>query len=190
MPFHRELYRAEGFNITDSGWKKSTTSIASFTSLISTTTSFRSTTTHPRIQNPPAGTIVTGLLNPQGMCVDSNRVYIANTGNENVVGYDYGSFKPAVTLNNSGEYPVGCAVDPETGNIAASDIFSTGHGSGAVTIWTGGSSNGTTYVRPGGLAKCLFIGYDSWAICTLTDSIPPVTSAWLTCPPAVRRGKL
>ena len=110
-------------------------------------------------QNPPAGTL-TGFVNPQGECVDkSNNIYIANTGGENVLQYPYGGTSPTMTLNNSGEFPVGCSVDPTTGNVAVSDIFSPTTGQGAVTIFPSGSSNGTTYVEPGGLLECFFIGY-------------------------------
>lgn len=111
-------------------------------------------------QNPPAGTLSTGLFNPQGMCVNNNMVFIANTGDNNVVGYNYGDTSPSVTLANPGEYPVGCSVDSGTGDVAASDIFSPTTGLGAVTIWSGGSGTGTVYVEPGGLTECFFISYD------------------------------
>jgi hypothetical protein len=110
-------------------------------------------------QNPPAGTL-TGFENPQGECVDkSNNVYITNTTAENVLVYAWGASSPSMTLNNSGEYPVGCSVDPTTGNVAVSDIFSPTTGLGAVTVFPSGSTNGTTYTEPGGLLECFFIGY-------------------------------
>jgi hypothetical protein len=109
-------------------------------------------------QNPPAGTL-TGFLNPQGMCVDkSNNLYIADTGNSRVQQYQWGSSSPSASYPATGEYPVGCSVDPTTGNLAASDIFSPTTGQGAVTICSSPSSC-TTYVEPGGLLECFFIGY-------------------------------
>jgi len=109
-------------------------------------------------QNPPAGTL-TGFSNPQGMCVDSSsNVLIANTGGENVLQYPYGGTSPTATYNDSGEYPVGCSVDPTSGYVAISDIFSPTTGEGAVTICTSTSSC-TTYVEPGGLLECYFIAY-------------------------------
>jgi hypothetical protein len=107
-----------------------------------------------------AGMITTNLLNPQGMCIGNNRVYVANTGDNNVLGYDWGNLSPAQTLENPGEYPVGCSYDNVTGSLAASDIFSPTTGEGAVTIWPAGSNTGTVYVEPGGLIECYFIGYD------------------------------
>jgi hypothetical protein len=109
-------------------------------------------------QNPPAGTL-TGFSNPQGMCVDSaNNVYIANTGGEDVLQYPYGGTSPTQTYTDTGEYPVGCSVDPTTGNLAISNIFSPTTGEGAVTICSSPSSC-ATYVEPGGLLECYFIGY-------------------------------
>ncbi len=110
-------------------------------------------------QNPPAGTITADLLNPQGMCVKNNQVIVANTGDNNLVGYNYGSTTPDLTLSDPGEYPVGCAVAPN-GDVAASDIFSPTTGEGAVTVWAGGSGTGTIYVEPAGMIECFFISYD------------------------------
>jgi hypothetical protein len=110
-------------------------------------------------QNPPAGTL-TGFSNPQGMCTDkNNNVYVDNTGGQNVLVYPYGATSPSMTLGDSGEFPVGCSVDPNTGNVAVSNIFSPTTGQGAVTIYPAGSTSGTTYIEPGGLLECFFIGY-------------------------------
>ena len=110
-------------------------------------------------QNPPAGTL-TGFSNPQGLCTDrNNNVYVDNTGGENVLEYPYGGTSPTASWNDSGEYPVGCSIDPTDGTtLAISDIFSPTTGQGAVTICSNPSSC-TTYVEPGGLLECYFIGY-------------------------------
>ena len=110
-------------------------------------------------QNPPAGTL-TGFTNPQGLCVDNrNNVYVDNTGGENVLEYAYGATSPSASWNDSGEYPVGCSIDPTDGTtLAISDIFSPTTGQGAATICSSPSSC-TTYVEPGGLLECYFIAY-------------------------------
>lgn len=107
------------------------------------------------------GTLTTGLLNPQGSCVDkTGNVYVANTGDNNVLEYAHGGTKPIRVLNDPGEYPVGCSVNDRTGDVAAADIFSPTTGIGAVTVWPRGSVEGTTYVEPGGLTECLDPAYD------------------------------
>jgi hypothetical protein len=110
-------------------------------------------------QNPPAGTL-TRFSNPQGLCVDkSNNVYVSNTGGQNVLVYPYGATSPSTTLGNPGEYPGDCSVNPDTGDVAVSDIFSPTTGQGAVTIFPAGSTSGTVYVEPGGILECYFVGY-------------------------------
>jgi len=109
-------------------------------------------------QNPPAGTITSGLLNPQGMCVDSNNnAYVANTGDHNVLEFASGATTPSNTYPSTG-FAVGCSVDPTTGNVAISNIFEPSTYEGSVTICSSPSSCSTS-IEPGGLFECYFAGY-------------------------------
>ncbi|HEY1656048.1 MAG TPA: hypothetical protein VGF86_13140 [Candidatus Tumulicola sp.] len=107
------------------------------------------------------GALTSGMLNPQGECTDAaGNVYVANTGNSNVLVYAHGGTTPVRVLDNPGQYPVGCSVNASDGDVAAADIFSPTTGVGAVTVWKSGSNQGTTYVQPAGLINCVSITYD------------------------------
>lgn len=110
-------------------------------------------------QNPPAGTL-TGFTNPQGECSDNTHknVIITNTSSSNALEYATGASSPSATYSLPSEYPVGCSVDPTTGNVAFSDIFNTSTGVGNVSICTSPSSC-SSVSEPGGLTLCYFIGY-------------------------------
>jgi DNA-binding beta-propeller fold protein YncE len=72
---------------------------------------------------------VKGIAEPQGECVDkANDVLIANTGAGNIVAFSHGSHL-VKTLDDPGAQPVGCSVDPTTGNLAVTNM-ETGSGSG------------------------------------------------------------
>ncbi|HEY1656359.1 MAG TPA: hypothetical protein VGF86_14745 [Candidatus Tumulicola sp.] len=105
--------------------------------------------------------MLSGVLNPEGQCTDdAGNVYIADTGDGNVLEYAHGGTMPIRVLDDPGEYPVGCSVNPGNGDVAASDIFSPTTGEGAVTVWKPAETQGTTYVEPDGILECFFIAYD------------------------------
>ncbi|HEY6325362.1 MAG TPA: hypothetical protein VIW73_02455 [Candidatus Cybelea sp.] len=62
-----------------------------------------------------------GLAQPAGMCVDSRQnVYVTNgsfAGSQAVFEYAHGGTTP-IRILGAGGYPVDCAVDPATGNLA------------------------------------------------------------------------
>lgn len=83
------------------------------------------------------GSITAGLSEPQGLCSDQNgNVWLANTGDSNVVEYAHGATAPEQTLATPGQYPVGCSIDNK-GDVAVSDIISTSDGNGNVDILRG-----------------------------------------------------
>lgn len=105
------------------------------------------------------GSLSSGLSEPQGPCSDAKgSVWIANTGDSNVLEYPHGSTIPSQTLAVSGEYPVGCAVDSK-GDVAVSDLTSTSDGNGNVEIFKGGKGTPTSVTCPN-LAKYYFLAYD------------------------------
>lgn len=73
------------------------------------------------IYSYPSGELVdkiTGLNGPAGECVDrSGDVWVALTGSNEIVEYAHGATEPISTLSDPGS-PIGCAVDPVTGNLA------------------------------------------------------------------------
>jgi DNA-binding beta-propeller fold protein YncE len=87
----------------------------------------------------PKGKLVqtlSGFTDPAGECVDaSSDVFIANTGGSDVVEYAHGGTAPVATLPDSGYFPVGCAIDPVTGNLAVTNFPSGSSTQGNVVIY-------------------------------------------------------
>lgn len=112
----------------------------------------------------PKGKLVgtlTGFDHPQGECVDaSNDVWITNTNASQIVEYAHGGTTPIATLSDSGQYPVACSIDPTTGNLAATSIFSTKDGQGDVAVYAGAQGNPATYTAPL-ILYYYFCGYDN-----------------------------
>jgi sugar lactone lactonase YvrE len=81
---------------------------------------------------------LTGFDEPQGECGDaSGNIWIANTKASKMVEYAHGGTSPIATISDPGEYPVGCAVDPTTGNLAVTNIYTTVGAHGDLLIYTG-----------------------------------------------------
>lgn len=108
----------------------------------------------------PAGQIA-NFYSAGGMCVSpkTGNVFIADQSNGTVRVYPHGATKPIRTLADPGYTPLGCAVDPVTGNLA-------------VTSYIGSKKNGSLaiYTRAMGTPKIFsdvniphmfYCGYDS-----------------------------
>jgi DNA-binding beta-propeller fold protein YncE len=79
---------------------------------------------------------LTGFSGPDGLCHDrSGNVWITNNLGQDVVEYAHGGTTKIKALSDPGEYPLGCAVNPRTGAIAVTNIFSSGSGHGSVAIY-------------------------------------------------------
>lgn len=106
---------------------------------------------------------LTGFNLPQGMCSDkSGDVWVTNTYTYQVIEYDHSATK-VNTLNipNNG-WPVGCAWDKTTGNVAVT-IIENDYGASAGEIWVypGGSGTPTGYTDPDpNVFAYLSAGYD------------------------------
>jgi hypothetical protein len=76
------------------------------------------------IYSYPQGKLVgdlKGFSAPYGLCVDKiGNVFVANFGGETIVEYAHGGSKPIETLHDNGA-PNGCAIDPVTGDLAATN---------------------------------------------------------------------
>lgn len=106
----------------------------------------------------PDGSLVgtlSGLDDPGGECVDSKGdVFITefevSSGSGDIVEYAHGGTQRIATLEDTGYYPNGCAVDPKTGNLAVTNwhhINTTG-GPGDVSIYTKASGTPTHSFDP------------------------------------------
>jgi hypothetical protein len=107
---------------------------------------------------PKTGSALSGSFSePQGECADTKgNVYITNTGDENIL--EYSGTKLTNTISDPGQYPVGCSVDSK-GDLAVSNIITTGDGAGSVTIYAGGKGSGKNYAITG-LQRVYFLAYD------------------------------
>ncbi len=79
-----------------------------------------------------------GWSEVQGACSDKNgNFYFANTAMSTIDEYSHSGTYIA-TLSDPGQYPVGCASDRTTGNLAVSNIMDTSGGPGSIVIYNGG----------------------------------------------------
>lgn len=107
---------------------------------------------------------LTGLSAPEGECVDkAGDVFVANTGATDILEYPHGGTNPIATLSDSGYYPLGCAVDPTTGNLAVTNICAEVSGQcvadGNLLIYASAKGAPTSYTDPS-IAEYFFCGYD------------------------------
>ncbi len=107
----------------------------------------------------PMGTL-TGFNGPAGLCSDANGdVFIADTGDQNILEYAHGGKQPISTLQDFGAFPNGCSVDPTTGNLAVTNYSSNPVGPGSVAIYSGAQGSPTFYTADN-FNVYLFCGYD------------------------------
>jgi hypothetical protein len=114
---------------------------------------FPSNTYIGQVAAPPEG-----FSEPQGMCSDNKgNVYLANTGVSSIDEFSHdGTY--VRTLSDAGQYPVGCAFDKSTGNLAVSNITNTGGGTGTIGIFTNASGTPTDFAG-GGFQRFYFLAY-------------------------------
>jgi len=106
---------------------------------------------------------LTGLDGPEGECVDNaGNVFVANTGATEILEYAHGGTTPIATFGDSGYYPVGCAIDPTTGNLAITNICREEYGQcvadGDLLIYAGKHAPKT--YSDSLIAEYYFCGYD------------------------------
>ena len=111
----------------------------------------------------PGGTKAGGIGNlnaPAGLCVDrSGNVWIADWGSAQLVKYARASRKHLATLNVYGAFNLlACAVDPSSGNLAATSIGSASGGAG-VWLFIGAKGQAKSYTDAN-LSAAYFCGYD------------------------------
>jgi hypothetical protein len=113
----------------------------------------------------PKGQLVgtlTGFSYPQGICSDpSGNVYVADTGTAQIYKFAHGATSPSAVLSDPNETPASCAVDPNSGNLAVSNLLSaTNFEVGSISVYPSGSTTPTVYTDPDN-AREYFLAYDS-----------------------------
>jgi hypothetical protein len=89
----------------------------------------------------------TGFQFPYGQCLDSSgNVYVVDFAATQIVEFAHGGTTPIKTLPDSYGYPIGCSVDPTTGNLAVANFESAGSQCmGGIVIYAGAEGSGTSY---------------------------------------------
>jgi hypothetical protein len=91
---------------------------------------------------------LTGFDRPEGECSDARGdVWITDTQTKEIVRYRHGGRTIEATLRDPLGYPVGCAIDPKTGDLAVTDLF-TFSGSGDVLIYKKATGTPRPYTNP------------------------------------------
>jgi hypothetical protein len=115
------------------------------------------------IYSYPAGKKVgalTQLRDPAGVCSDAaGDVWVVNSASFTIVEYAHGATKSEATLSDAGaSNPLGCSVDPTTGNLAVTNLGAS-TGGGDLAIYTGAKGSAKKY-QDSDLTYPYFCGYD------------------------------
>jgi hypothetical protein len=102
-----------------------------------------------------------GFSRPAGECVDaSGDVFVASLENGKIYEYAHGSRQLRNTLDApNNDRPIGCAVDPTTGNLAVASQPRTGTTAGSVAIYAQAQGSPQVYVDHN-IRGYFFCGYD------------------------------
>ncbi len=105
---------------------------------------------------------IAGFKEPQGMCTDSHGdVWVTNTSTQQIFLLTRGGRIHRALTDLQG-YPVGCAIDPNSGDLAVTNIegvTTSGIGSGDVLVYPHAHGTPTEYTCPN-LYYYYFDGYD------------------------------
>jgi hypothetical protein len=105
-----------------------------------------------------------GFSSPAGLCSDSNGdVYVTDAGTDLIYEYARGGTKPIDVLDDSGQVPSSCAVDPTTGDIAVANLGLPPFGgkSGNLLVYPPGSSQTPVAYTSPNIISYAFCDYDA-----------------------------
>ncbi len=102
---------------------------------------------------------LTGFEEPQGLCSSGGHWWVTNTEESTIDEYAAGGRSPIAIVNDPGQYPVDCAYDAKTKNLAVTNIISTEDGEGSFVVYKNGSGTPTTYACSN-LYRYAYTGYD------------------------------
>jgi hypothetical protein len=93
---------------------------------------------------------LTGFQFPYGECQDgTGNVYVTDFAAEVIVEYAHGATSPIKTLDDSYGYPIGCSVNPVTGDLAVANWESNDPSdcAGSVVVYADAEGSGTNYTN-------------------------------------------
>jgi hypothetical protein len=97
----------------------------------------------------------------QGVCADPHgNVWVITSVSSRITRYAHGGTKPKISLSDAGaQYPLGCSVDPTTGNVAMTNLGGPS-GGGNVYIWAGAKGS-ASQISDSAMSYVYFCGYDA-----------------------------
>lgn len=106
---------------------------------------------------------LTGFTYPYGECLDRlNNVYIVDFDASTITEFAHAGTSPIAVADDSYGNPIGCSVDPTTGDVAVSNYYgNSGSGSGGIVIYAGGLTGTATNYRDPNLHYLYPPGYDN-----------------------------
>jgi hypothetical protein len=105
------------------------------------------------------GTIKGDYDGPDGICVDKkNDIWVVNNQDEGLVEYKHGGTSPIANLYGI-VLPIGCSVDPTTGNLAVTSYGIDSSGGGSVSIYAHAKGTPKVYMDSQ-IPHFNFCGYD------------------------------
>ncbi|HEY1867816.1 MAG TPA: hypothetical protein VGG70_05925 [Candidatus Cybelea sp.] len=104
---------------------------------------------------------ITGFDEPYGQCVDkAGDVYVVDFGTANLYEYAHGATSYFNVATDNYGYPIGCAVDPTSGDIAVTNFQGYNYTTGGVVVFAGGLRGTQKYYTQSSLYFAWPPGYD------------------------------
>jgi hypothetical protein len=106
---------------------------------------------------------ITGFTFPYGQCIDrAGDVYVVDNATAKIYEFAHGATSPLATATDDYGSPIGCSVNPTTGDVAVSNFSESGSGSGAggLDIFAGGLSGNQTDYTSSNFYRLFPPGYD------------------------------
>jgi hypothetical protein len=120
---------------------------------------------HVYVYDYPSGTLV-GTLDaaygsPAGLCVDKKgHIFVTEYNGQEVLEFAHGGTTPIASLYDPGQ-PIGCAIDPTTGNLAVANEMSPSGGYGNIAIFTKAKGTAKTYTDWSAMELPYWLSYDN-----------------------------
>lgn len=112
----------------------------------------------------PSGRLVgklTGFDQPVGDCVDvKGDVFIADSQHHQIVAYRHAAREAYEVLSDQGYYPIGCAIDPVTGNLAVANCCAESGSSGGNVAIYAKAKGSAKYRTDASIVQYGFCSYD------------------------------
>jgi hypothetical protein len=106
------------------------------------------------------GTLTSYYDGPDGICVDKKSdIWIVNNADASAFEYKRGGKTPIAELDGIFSFPIGCSVDPTTGNLAVTTYGTSSYGGGAISIFAHAKGTPKVYTDSK-IAHFNFCGYD------------------------------